>query len=118
MYTFVLLLLSIFSLYIGAWAFIRWDASWLRNLNLVPVKILLIVIAVLFLMGALFLIYRLLKGFKEQALGSSALICMIILVTGQLAGNYIMYFIFYFSSLWILCRHNFSSSPVCCAMIP
>lgn len=85
MYTFVLLLLSIFSLYIGAWAFIRWDASWLRNLNLVPVKILLIVIAVLFLMGALFLIYRLLKGFKEQALGSSALICMIILVTGQLA---------------------------------
>ena len=44
MYTLVLLLLAVFSLYIGSWAFIRWDSVWLRNLDLIPVKVLIITV--------------------------------------------------------------------------
>ena len=38
MYTLSLLLLALFSLYIGIFAFWRWDASWLRELDAVPVQ--------------------------------------------------------------------------------
>ena len=85
MYTLVLLLLAIFSLYIGAWAVVRWDASWLLNLDLIPVKLLIIAVTALFLAGALFLMYRFLKRLENRTLGRLALICMVILVTGQLA---------------------------------
>ncbi len=42
MYTLSLLLLTLFSLYIGVFAFFRWDASFLRNLNHAPVQALFI----------------------------------------------------------------------------
>lgn len=42
MYTLSLLLLTLFSLYIGVFAFFRWDASFLRNMNHAPVQALFI----------------------------------------------------------------------------
>lgn len=85
MYTLVLLLLAVFSLYIGFWAFVRWDGTWLRDLNLVPVKVLIIAVVVIFLTGAFLLLYRFLKKLKVQELRRLALLCMVILVAGQLA---------------------------------
>lgn len=38
MYTLSLFLLTLFSLYIGVFAFFRWDASFLRNLSHAPVR--------------------------------------------------------------------------------
>ena len=40
MYTLSLFLLTLFSLYIGVFAFFRWDASFLRNLSHAPVQVL------------------------------------------------------------------------------
>lgn len=85
MYTLVLLLLAICSLYIGVFGFTRWDASWLRGLDLLPIKVLIIVLVVIFLMGALLLVYHLLNKLKEQALGRLALVCIVLLIIGQLA---------------------------------
>lgn len=85
MYTLVLLLLAVFSLYIGAFGFVRWDASWLRNLNLLPVKILIITLVIIFLLGALLLVYRFLKKLEDPALGKLALVCIVLLAAGQLA---------------------------------
>lgn len=85
MYTLVLLLLAVFSLYIGAFGFVRWDASWLRSLDLFPVKFLIIALVIVFLMGALLLIYRFLKKWEDQALGKLALVCIVLLAVGQLA---------------------------------
>lgn len=85
MYTLVLLLLAVFSLYIGAFGFVRWDASWLRNLNLLPVKILIITLVIILFLGALLLVYRFLKKLKDPALGKLALVCIVLLAAGQLA---------------------------------
>ena len=49
MYTLSLLLLALFSLYIGIFAFWRWDASWLRELDAVPAKLLFVLVFALFL---------------------------------------------------------------------
>ena len=40
MYTLTLLLLAVFCLFIGVCGFVRWDASWLRDMNTPPVQIL------------------------------------------------------------------------------
>jgi len=85
MYTLILFLLAVFSLYIGAWAFVRWDASWLRNLNTIPVQILMILIVCIFLCASCILIYRLLQKQNEQRLKALTLICMVLLFLGQLA---------------------------------
>lgn len=84
MYTIVLLLLAIFSLYIGFWALVRWDASWLRELNLVPVKILAVILVSFFLLAAFLLIYRSLQKLREQGLKRLALISVLVLFLGQL----------------------------------
>ncbi|MCI8598120.1 MAG: hypothetical protein HFJ10_06725 [Lachnospiraceae bacterium] len=84
MYTLVLFLLAIFSLYIGAWAFLRWDASWLRNMNMVPIQILIILVGIIFLCAMLLLVYRFLQRLEDQKLKRLALICMVILTVGQL----------------------------------
>ena len=85
MYTLVLLLLAVFSLYIGAWAFVRWDASWLRNLDLIPVQILIIALSAILLGGVLLLLYHFLKKQEEKTLSRLPLILMILLAAGQLA---------------------------------
>ncbi len=85
MYTLVLLLLAVFSLYIGSWAFIRWDSVWLRNLDLIPVKVLIITVVVILLTGSFLLIYRFLKKRNEQEQRRLTFLCMAILVIGQLA---------------------------------
>ena len=58
MYTISLLLLALFSLYIGVFSFWRWDASWLRELDTVPAKILFVLVFALFLCAALLLIRK------------------------------------------------------------
>ncbi len=85
MYTLSLLLLIIFCLFIGICGFVRWDASWLRDMNLFPVQALIILTGIIFLCAALFLIYRLLQRLTEQSLKRTALLCMVILIIGQLA---------------------------------
>lgn len=90
MYTLVLFLLAIFSLYIGFWAFIRWDAAWLRDLDLLPVKALIILVAVVFLAGAFLLICHFLKKLREQDLGRLAFACIVFLAVGQLAFLFLM----------------------------
>jgi hypothetical protein len=85
MYTLVLLLLAVFSLYIGAWSFVRWDASWLRHMDVMPVRILVIALALFFLLGASLLIFHYLKRQSKTTLGKLALVCMAVLLIGQLA---------------------------------
>ena len=51
MYTISLLLLALFSIYIGVFSFWRWDASWLRNLDTVPAKFLFVLVFALFLLS-------------------------------------------------------------------
>ena len=84
MYTISLLLLALFSLYIGIFAFWRWDASWLRELDAVPAQILFVLVFAVFLCGALLLVSRLLKRLSDQKLKRLALLCMILLTAGQL----------------------------------
>ncbi|MCI8375701.1 MAG: hypothetical protein HFI29_09750 [Lachnospiraceae bacterium] len=84
MYTLVLLLLAAFSLYIGAWAFVRWDASWLRGLNLLPVQILIIALTAIFLLGALLLILHFLKNQEDKTLKRLAFFLIALLGAGQL----------------------------------
>lgn len=84
MTTLVLFLLSIFSLYIGAWAFVRWDASWLHSMDVVPVKILLILTVAILLCAALLLLYRQVRLFSEKQLKRTALISILTLAVGQL----------------------------------
>ena len=59
MYTLIFLLLAVFCLYIGIWSFIKWDSSWLRNLDTLPVRFLLILAGVILLLAAFLLIRRL-----------------------------------------------------------
>ena len=84
MYTLSLLLLALFSLYIGIFAFWRWDASWLRELDAVPAKLLFVLVFALFLCAALLLIRRLLARLSEKNLKRTALLCIILLAAGQL----------------------------------
>lgn len=56
MYTLSLLLLTLFSLYIGVFAFFRWDASFLRNMNHAPVQALFILAFAVLLAAALLLL--------------------------------------------------------------
>lgn len=85
MYTLSLLLLVIFCLFIGICGFVRWDASWLRDMNLLPVQAFIILTGIIFLCAALYLIYRLLQRMTEQGLKRTALLCMAILIIGQFA---------------------------------
>ena len=84
MYTLTLLLLAVFCLFIGVCGFVRWDASWLRDMNTPSVQILIILAGVLFLCAALFIIFRLLQRLGAEGLKRTALICMLILTAGQL----------------------------------
>lgn len=84
MYTLSLFLLALFSLYISAFAFFRWDASFLRNLNHAPVQALFILAFGLLLCAALVLLYRLVKGLSEKNQKRLGLILFLILALGQL----------------------------------
>lgn len=85
MYTLSLLLLSVFSLYIGVFAFVKWDASWLQNLNTLPMQTLIILVVCVFLCAGLLLIYRLLKQQSEQTLKRLSVLCIFLIAAGQLA---------------------------------
>ena len=84
MYTLTLLLLAVFCLFIGVCGFVRWDASWLRDMNTPPVQILIILAGILFLCAALLVIFRLLQRLGAKGLKRTAVICMLILTAGQL----------------------------------
>ncbi len=84
MYTISLLLLALFSLYIGVFAFWRWDASWLRELDTVPAKILFVLVFALFLCAALLLIRKSLSRLSEKSRKRLVLLCIILLAAGQL----------------------------------
>ncbi len=84
MYTLIFLLLAVFCLYIGIWSFIKWDSSWLRNLDTLPVRFLLILAGVILLLAAFLLIRRLLKNLEEKNLRRLAVLCILILAAGQL----------------------------------
>lgn len=84
MYTLTIFLLTLFCLYIGGWALIRWDASWLRNLDAVPSKLLFVLLFAFFLGAALVLLHRLTGKLSEKNLKRTAFFCMLILVAGQL----------------------------------
>ena len=84
MYTISLLLLALFSLYIGIFAFWRWDASWLRALGTIPAQILFVLVFVLFLCSALILIRRLLVRLSEKQRKCLAVLCIVLLAGGQL----------------------------------
>ena len=84
MYTISLLLLALFSIYIGVFSFWRWDASWLRNLDTVPAQILFVLVFALFLCAALLLLRRLMRKLSEKNLKRLALLCMLLLAGGQL----------------------------------
>ena len=84
MYTISLLLLALFSLYIGVFSFWRWDASWLRELDTVPAKILFILVFALFLCAALLLIRKALSRLSEKSRKRLVLLCIILLAAGQL----------------------------------
>lgn len=84
MYTITLCLLALFSLYISVFALVRWDASWLRALNCVPVQVLFI-LAIAVLLGV-FLLWacRLLYRQSEGRLLRFSLLCLLLLLAGQL----------------------------------
>ena len=84
MYTISLLLLALFSLYIGIFAFWRWDASWLRELDTVPVQILFVLVFALFLCAALVLLARLIRRLPEKSLKRLSFLCILLLAIGQL----------------------------------
>ncbi|MEI3525722.1 MAG: hypothetical protein V8Q27_06015 [Eubacteriales bacterium] len=84
MYTLSLLLLTLFSLYIGVFAFFRWDASFLRNMNHAPVQALFILAFAVLLAAALLLLRRLLTRLSERNLKRTALLLFLILGLGQL----------------------------------
>lgn len=84
MYTLSLLLLTLFSLYIGVFAFFRWDASFLRNMNHAPVQALFILAFAVLLAAALLLLLRLLNRLSERNLKRAALLLFLILGLGQL----------------------------------
>lgn len=84
MYTITLLLLALFSLYIGIFAFWRWDASWLRELDTAPAQILFVLVFVLFLCAALLLIRRILPRLSGKNLKRLAVLCLLFLAAGQL----------------------------------
>ncbi len=84
MYTLSLFLLALFSLYISVFAFFRWDASFLRNLNHAPVQALFILAFGLLLCAALVLLYRLVKGLSEKNQKRLGLILFLVLTLGQL----------------------------------
>lgn len=84
MYTISLFLLALFSLYIGVFALFRWDASWLRELDVLPAKVLWILVFGLFLLAALLLIRRFLRRLTEKQLRRTALFLLLLLAAGQL----------------------------------
>ncbi len=84
MYTISLLLLALFSIYIGVFSLFRWDASWLRELDTVPARILFVLVFALFLLAALLLIFRLIRKLSEKNRKRLTLLCMLLLAGGQL----------------------------------
>lgn len=84
MYTLSLFLLALFSLYIGVFAFFRWDASFLRNLSRAPVQALFILAFGALLLAALVLLYRLVNGMSEKNQKRLGLSFFLILAVGQL----------------------------------
>ena len=85
MYTLSYFLLALFSLYISGFAFFRWDASFLRNMDCAPVQALLILAFGLLLASALVLLYRLIRELSEERQKRLGLILFLILALGQLA---------------------------------
>ena len=84
MYTISLLLLALFSIYIGVFSLFRWDASWLRELDTVPARILFVLVFALFLLAALLIIFRLIRKLSEKNRKRLTLLCMLLLAGGQL----------------------------------
>ncbi len=84
MYTLIFLLLAVFCLYTGIWSFVRWDSSWLRNMDTLPLRFLFILAGVILLLAALLLIRRLLDKQEEKNLRRLSLLCILILAAGQL----------------------------------
>lgn len=85
MYTLSYFLLTLFSLYISGFAFFRWDASFLRNMDCAPVQALLILAFGLLLASALVLLYRLIRELSEERRKRLGLILFLFLALGQLA---------------------------------
>lgn len=84
MYTLSLFLLTLFSLYIGVFAFFRWDASFLRNLSHAPVQVLFILAFGALLLTALVLLYRLVNSMSKKNQKRLELAFFLILAVGQL----------------------------------
>ena len=84
MYTLSYFLLALFSLYISGFAFFRWDASFLRNMNHAPVQARFILAFAVLLAAALLLLRRLLTRLSERNLKRTALLLFLILGLGQL----------------------------------
>lgn len=84
MYTLSLFLLALFSLYISVFAFFRWDASFLRNLNHAPVQALFILAFGVLLLAALVLLYRFVKNLSEKHLKRLGPGFFLLLAVGQL----------------------------------
>lgn len=84
MYTLSLFLLTLFSLYIGVFAFFRWDASFLRNLSHAPVQVLFILGLCRAASGGAGALYRLVNGMSEKNQKRLGLSFFLILAVGQL----------------------------------
>lgn len=90
MYTLTLLLLGLFSFFIAAWGFVRWDGAFLREGNIPAIHALIILIAVLFLFYGLYLAYRRLRKCSPSVQRVFLLSLPVLILAGQLA--FLLYF--------------------------
>lgn len=84
MYTLSLFLLTLFSLFISLFSLFRWDASFLRDMNLLPVRALLVLALGALLFTGLTLVHRFLKKLSEKSLKRLTPVLFLILAIGQL----------------------------------
>ncbi len=90
MYTITLLFLALFTLYIAAFGFVRWDASFLRQGDTPVIQFLIILIGMIFLVYGLFLAFDWVKRRKASFQKYSRWILWGIILGGQLA--FLLYF--------------------------
>ncbi|MCI8417889.1 MAG: hypothetical protein HFI33_10440 [Lachnospiraceae bacterium] len=90
MYSLTLFLLALFTFYIAAFGFVRWDSTFLRAGDMPAIRLLLIGIGVLFLFYGLYLIYRRLNHCQKpvQKLAKWGMLGLIL--AGQL--GFLLYF--------------------------
>lgn len=84
MYTISLFLLSLFSLFISFFALFRWDASFLRDMDILPVRALFVLAFALLLFSGLRLVYSFLKKLSDKSLKRLAVLFLCLLAAGQL----------------------------------